>query len=353
MLKGAGGQDAAVARYRRSSRDALDATLSAARMEASYEGAMTIFTGAFLVLVTLVAGRLAAEGRISIGELIAAVGLTQFLIGPLQRLTIVGAELARTRASAHRVSAVLSAPPAVVDGTQAAAVPPRGRVRCNGVGFDTLRRLTLDVPAGSFVAVLTADPSEARALLACLARDVDPEAGTIELDGIAIETLALERLRREMLVAPHDAELFGATLAENLVARSDSDVPLAAILTAAAADEVVATMPDGLDSAMTEQGRSLSGGQRQRIALARALLAMPTVLVLQDPTTAVDAATEARIAVGLRAARAGRTTIVLTSSPALLAASDRVILIEDGGVSATGTHAELLGRDDYRETVLA
>ncbi|MGH2943124.1 MAG: ABC transporter transmembrane domain-containing protein, partial [Solirubrobacteraceae bacterium] len=119
VLKGAGGQDAAVARYRRTSRDALDATLSAARMEAAYDGAMTIFTGAFLVLVTLVAGRLAAEGRISVGELIAAVGLTQFLVGPLQRLAFVGAELARSRASAERVAAVLSAPPAVRDGTQA------------------------------------------------------------------------------------------------------------------------------------------------------------------------------------------------------------------------------------------
>ncbi len=353
VLKGAGGHDAAVARYRRSSRDALDATLSAARMEAAYDGAMTIFTGAFLVLVTLVAGRLAADGRISIGELIAAVGLTQFLVGPLQRLTQVGAELARSRASAHRVAALLSAPPAVLDAAPAAQPPPRGRLRLSGVASGALRDLTIDVPAGSSVAILAADPHEARALLACLARDVDPDAGTIELDGIAFDALPLERLRRAVLVAPHDAELFGGTLAENLVPRADGEAPLDAVLAASAADEVVATLPDGLDSAMTERGQSLSGGQRQRIALARALLAMPTVLVLQDPTTAVDAATEARIAAGLRSARAGRTTIVLTSSPALLAASDRVIVIEDGGVAATGTHAELLDRDAYREAVLA
>ena len=161
--------------------------------------------------------------------------------------------------------------------------------------------MTLDVASGSFVAVVVADHNEAQALLTCLARDVDPDAGTIELDGVALDALPLERLRRELLVAPHDAELFGGTLAENLVPRPDGEVPLDAILAAAAADEVVATLPDGLDSAMTERGRSLSGGQRQRVALARALPAMPRVLVLQDPTTAVDAATEARIADGIRA----------------------------------------------------
>ncbi len=353
VLKGVGGQQAAVARYLRSSRDALEATLKAARMEASYDGAMTVFTGAFLVLVALVAGRLAAAGDISIGELIAAVGLTQFLVGPLQRLTYVGAEFARSRASADRVAAVLSTPPAVVDGTHAADAPTRGELRLRGVTLDeALRGLTLDVASGSFVAVVVADHKEAQALLTCLARDVDPDAGTIELDGIALDALPLERLRRAVLVAPHDAELFGGTLAENLVPRPNGELPLDAILAAAAADEVVATLPDGLDSAMTERGQSLSGGQRQRIALARALLAMPSVLVLQDPTTAVDAATEARIAAGLRVARAGRTTIVLTSSPALLAVSDRVFLIENGVLSATGTHVELLHRDAYREAVL-
>ena len=353
VLKGVGGQQAAVARYRRSSRDALEATLKAARMEASYDGAMTVFTGAFLVLVALVAGRLAAEGRISIGELIAAVGLTQFLIGPLQRLTYVGAEFARCRASADRVAAVLSTPPAVVGGTHAGSAPARGELRLRGVVLDgALRGLTLDVASGAFVAVVVADHNDAQALLTCLARDADPDAGTIVLDGVALDALPLEQLRRAVLVAPHDAELFGGTLAENLAARPDGEAPLDAILAAVAADEVVATLPDGLDSAMTERGQSLSGGQRQRIALARALLAMPRVLVLQDPTTAVDAATEARIAAGLRVARAGRTTIVLTSSPALLAVSDRVFVIEDGVVSATGTHAELLRRDAYREAVL-
>jgi putative ABC transport system ATP-binding protein len=353
VLRGVGAQEAAAERYRRSSRDALEATLRAARMEAAFDGAMKVFTGAFLVLVALVAGRLAAAGRISIGELIAAVGLTQFLVGPLEMLTWVGAEFARARASAARVAAVLSRPAAVVDGTRAPA-SSRGELRLRNISHEALRDLTLDVRPGEFVTILAGDPDDARALLACLARDADPDAGTLELDGAPYDALELVQLRRSVLVAPHDAELFGTTLAETVAAPASSATALAAALAATTADELVATLPDGLDSSMTEGGRSLSGGQRQRIALARAVLAEPAVLVLHDPTTAVDAATEARIASGLRRVREGRTTIVLTSSPALLAISDRVIVIQRGAVAATGSHSELLCRiDGYREAVLA
>jgi putative ABC transport system ATP-binding protein len=113
-------------------------------------------------------------------------------------------------------------------------------------------------------------------------------------------------------------------------------------LVAAAADEVALALPHGTGTVLTERGRSLSGGQRQRVALARALACDPPVLVLHDPTTAVDPVTEARIAAGIRAARRGRTTLVVATSPALLAVADRVVLLEDGAVTAEGTHAGLV-----------
>jgi len=123
---------------------------------------------------------------------------------------------------------------------------------------------------------------------------------------------------------------------------------------AADADEVAATLPDGLDTVLGDGARTLSGGQRQRIALARALAADPPVLVVHDPTTAVDTVTEARIAIGLREMRSGRTTVLVTTSPALLAVTDRVIVLHEGKVSAEGTHAGLVASDvTYRETVLA
>ena len=160
-----------------------------------------------------------------------------------------------------------------------------------------------------------------------------------------------------MRVSAHEAELFDGSLGDNVRAAAPQDAAaerVDAALAAADVADVAAALPGGLDGALGERGRSLSGGQRQRVALARALAADAAVLVLHDPTTAVDAVTEARIAARLRGLRAGRTTIVVTSSPALLAAADRVVLVAAGRASAIGRHADLL-RDDpaYRAAVLA
>ena len=157
-----------------------------------------------------------------------------------------------------------------------------------------------------------------------------------------------------MLVGDHDAALFDGTVADNIAA-GRADLPdLAAVAAVAAADEVITALPDGAASPVGERGRWLSGGQRQRVALARAVAADPEVLVLHDPTTAVDAATEHRIAARLRSARAGRSTVLVTTSPALLAACDRVVVIRDGAAAAGGTHAELAATDDgYRAAVLS
>jgi len=353
VLKGIGAQTAAIERYRASSRESLTATLRAARGEAAYDAVTIVLTGAFLVLVALVAGRLAASGDITIGELIAAVGLTQFLIGPLGRVSYVGGELARARASAERVAAVLAAPAAVSGAsTRALPSPARGELRLSAVARGPLRDVSADLAAGAFVGIV-AESETAAALLECLGRAADPESGAITLDGVALTDLDPEQLHRAVLVAPHDADLFEGTLAENVAAAASGTEAIGDALVAAAADEVAASLPDGLETHLAERGSSLSGGQRQRVALARALAAQPAVLVLHDPTTAVDAATEARIADGLRAIRRGRTTVVLTSSPALLAACDHVIVIADGRVADRGRHDALLRRNAaYRAAVL-
>jgi len=248
---------------------------------------------------------------------------------------------------------VLGSPPAVSGGTRAPTSPARGELRLHGVTHDALRGLTAELPAGAFVGVLAADPESAHALLQCLARDADPASGEIQLDGMALTELDPVQLHRAVLVAPHDADLFEQTLAENVAAAASERGDLDRALAAAVADEVAAALPDGLQTRLAERGSSLSGGQRQRVALARALAADPIVLVLHDPTTAVDAATEAKIATGLREIRRGRSTLVLTSSPALLAACDRVIVIEDGTVADSGGHGELLRRNAaYRAAVL-
>lgn len=229
----------------------------------------------------------------------------------------------------------------------------RGAVRLRDVSYgDTLRGLNLEVAPGELVGIVTTDPAAATALLRLLGRAADPESGTVELDGVALAGLDPAEVRRAVLVAEHDADLFEGTLLENVTAATTGGQAGTA-MAAAAVDEVASNLPHGTATALTERGRSLSGGQRQRVALARALAAGAPVLVLHDPTTAVDTVTEARIAARVRAARGGRTTIVVATSPALLAAADRVALVDGGAVVAEGVHADLVHEHPaYRATIL-
>lgn len=354
VLKGIGAERAAVRRYERTSRDALHATLRAARAQGWNEGATLAANGLFLALIALVGGRLAAAGSISVGELVSAVGLAQFLLGPLSVLGRMSGSYAQARPSADRIAEILAAPPSVPDGTGEPTEPVRGELRLRGVRHGPLRGLDLDVPAGQLLGIAATDPGAVSALLACLNREADPEDGSIELDGRPLAGLDPARLRGAILVAAHDAALFAGTLAENVAASAAAGTDLAPVLGASRADEVAETLAEGLDTPVSEQGRSLSGGQRQRVALARALAAEAPVLVLHDPTTALDTVTEAHVAGALREFRAGRTTLVATTSPALLAACDRVVTLGGDGVTAAGSHAELLrDRADYRELVLA
>ncbi|MFD9959501.1 ABC transporter ATP-binding protein [Amycolatopsis sp. NPDC058986] len=351
VLKGIGAEPAAIERYRRTSRSSLLATLRAARAQAWHNGALLALTGIFIAVVALVGGKLALDGHISVGDLVAAVGLAQYLITPFSVFAEVNSDLAQGRASAGRIAAVLSAPHAVDGGSAALPSPATGHVRLSAVSHGELREIDLEARPGELLGVVAADPGDATALLDCLSRTADPASGSVLVDAAPLSTVDPERLREVVLVAAHDADLFAGTLAENVRA---GGVRTAEAMTAAAADEVASALPSGVATAVSERGRSLSGGQRQRVALARALAADAPVLVLHDPTTAVDTVTEARIAEGLTRLRRGRTTILVATSPALLAATDRVVLLDGGRVTGEGTHTGLVAeRADYRAVVLS
>jgi len=354
VLKGIGGESTALARYRTTSRDSLQATLKAARAQAFQSGMVLTLTGCLIAAVALVGGRLAAQGDISLGQLVSAVGLALFLLGPLEVLAWVNAELAQGRASATRIAEVLAAPHSVTPGTATLAEPVRGAVRLTGVSLGGLRGLDLDIAPGELLGVVATDPAHATDLLRCLARQSDPESGTVELDGVPLRDLDPAELRTALLVAEHDADLFEGTVRSNVTAAAPDVADPEPAMTAAGVAQVAQTLPDGEDTAVSEQGRSLSGGQRQRVALARALAAERPVLVVHDPTTAVDAVTEAGIATGVREIRKGRTTVLVTTSPALLSVTDRVVLLEDGRVTDTAPHADLIHRHEtYRAAVLS
>ncbi|MFD8639478.1 ABC transporter ATP-binding protein [Streptomyces zaomyceticus] len=355
VLKGMGAESAAVARYRTTSQDSLAAALRAARSRAGHEGAVLALTGVFIAVIGVVGAYLAMDGSISVGDLVAAVGLAQFLLGPFQLLGYVNAELAQGRASAKRIAEVLASPEAVGSGHDAPADGAAGHVALRGVTLGALRGVDLELPAGSLTGIVARDAAAANDLLVCLAREADPSEGAVELDGTPLTALDPDALRRVVLVAHHDADLFESTLLDNVRAgAADDATAVERALKASAADDVARLLPDGGDTLLAERGRSLSGGQRQRVALARALAADRPVLVLHDPTTAVDTVTESHIAARLRDVRRDRTTVLVTTSPALLAVTDRVIVLEDGAVRATGRHTELLAADaTYRSAVLA
>ncbi|MDX3852781.1 ABC transporter ATP-binding protein [Streptomyces sp. AK02-01A] len=354
VLKGIGAESAAVARYRRTSRDSLTATLRAARAEAGQNGMVLALTGAFIAVVALVGGRLAARGDISLGELVSAVGLALFLLGPLSEFSWVNSEFAQGRASAARIADVLAAPPGVSPGTGGLPRPVAGRIRLRGVSYGTLREVDLDASPGEVIGVVAIDPADATALLRCLGRQSDPLGGSVELDGVSLATLDPADVRTAILVAEHDAHLFEGSLIGNVSAAASDSAGIGPAMAASGADEVARTLPLGGDTKVTARGGSLSGGQRQRVALARALAADPAVLVVHDPATAVDAVTEATIAAGIRDVRRNRTTIMVTTSPALLAVTDRVVLVEGGRVADTAVHADLVRRHaDYRAAVLS
>ncbi|MGW2624498.1 ABC transporter ATP-binding protein [Micromonospora taraxaci] len=358
VLRGIGAQDHAARRYAGASRHALDVTLRAATTKGLHLGLTTMVNGLFLATVAGVAGWLALQGRLTIGELVAVVGLAQFIAEPVQTLGYCVQLFAMARASAARVARVLGAAPVLAPGDAGPPTPSPSRLALDAVSHAGLDTVSLHVHAGEILGVLAYDPSEAEALVALLAGRVHHAdyRGTLYVDGVPVEDLHIDAARTVVLVEPHDVALFEGTLRANLSADGHvDDSVLRAAVRAAAAEDVLTAHPDGFDRRLTERGANLSGGQRQRIGLARALVADPPVLVLHNPTTAVDAVTEALLAEGLASVRAAdtRATVLITTSPSLLHVTHRVAVIDKGRVVAEGPHDRLLASDTrYREEVL-
>ncbi|MFQ6144025.1 ABC transporter transmembrane domain-containing protein [Streptomyces seoulensis] len=295
----------------------------------------------FLAVVTWLAARSAARGELTVGELVSVYGWTAVLVGPVAFLVEMGYDLSRGVVAARRVVRLLRVEPEADPGVLDAPAEP-----CVLHDPDSGVR----VPPGRLTALVCARPAEAAAVVDRLGR-YEPSAVT--WGGRRLSEIRLREVRERILVADHEADLFAGALRELLSGRAERPAAdLARALRAAVAEDVVRGLPDGLDSPVAAQGRSLSGGQRQRVRLARALLADPEVLLAVEPTSALDAHTEAAVAGRLRAARAGRTTLVTTTSPLVLDHADLVLHLVDGKVAASGRHRELLANEPaYRNLV--
>jgi ABC-type multidrug transport system fused ATPase/permease subunit len=332
VLRGIGGEAVFHDRYVRESQEVRKAGVQVGRLQSMLDALQIFLPGVFVVLVVWLGARFAVQGRISAGELVAFYGYAAFLMIPLRTATEFANKWIRAFVAARRVVKVLGLSPELVDPDTAYDEPP--------VGSELVDvHSGLRVPHGQLTAIVADPPDESAALADRLGRFEDGEVrwGDVPLSG-------LERsvVRRRIVVSDTGSTLFSGVLHDQLDIRGLGIIAVADAIRTASADDVLEALPDGLDTSVTERGRSFSGGQRQRLVLARALAADPEILILVEPTSAVDAHTEARVAKRLRDHRAGRTTVVTTSSPLLLDGVDNVAFLQDGKVTAFGSHRQLL-----------
>jgi ABC-type multidrug transport system fused ATPase/permease subunit len=347
VLRGIGGEQVFHERYKRESQTTRQAGVAVARLQSLLDALQVFLPGLFVVIVVWVGARYAAQGSITPGELVAFYGYSAFLMIPLRTATEYANKVIRARVAAGRVCHVLRLEADLVDPPHPADPPAPGSDLVD-------LRTGLRARAGLLTAVVSDQPEETVALADRLGLHAPPVEGEVDddvrLGGVPLTALRRDDVRRLVVVSDTASMLFSGRLGDGLDVSGSGDVARA--LATTSSGDILDALPDGLDAHVAEKGRSFSGGQRQRLVLARVLTRDPEVLVLVEPTSAVDAHTEARIAARLREHRAGRTTVVMSSSPLMLGAVDEVAFLQGGRVVATGTHSDLLASSPaYRAVV--
>ncbi|MFI0777550.1 ABC transporter transmembrane domain-containing protein [Streptomyces sp. NPDC021212] len=376
VLRGIGGEDLFLSRYRRASQEVRTAAVRSARMWSLIAAVQVALPGMLLIGVVWYGAVLAGNGRITVGELVTVYSAVTFLLFPLRHFEEIAMAYSFSRPSARRAARVLALRRPSAEIADARAAGP-GTGPASGPGeklpagdlYDPATGML--APSGQLTAVVCGDPDVAGRMADRLGghpTEDGAESGdgggapSALLGGVALDEVPLAAARAAVLVQDKDPVLLSGTLTELLDVPRSGAVPARKALEAAQCGDVLEALGlasvadsgdrDPMGALITERGRSLSGGQRQRLALARSLVTDPEVLVLDEPTSAVDSHTEARIGEALKRLRTGRTTVMFTSSPLLLDQADRVVFVHDGVAAGVGSHRELLSTDPaYRAVV--
>ena len=342
-----------LARFRHSVARVFDQNVYSTRLRAFYSPMLGFIPSLGLAVVLLIGGREVIAGDLTIGEFTAFYTYLVMLVGPMRMLGMSLGMAQRAIASGNRLFEVLDREPQVTSPPDAPPLPPGdGQVEFRGVTLrydgsqPSLEGIDLAVPAGRTVALVGPTGSGKTSLVALIARLYDPSEGAVLVDGADLRSVDVHSLRRSVAFVADDSFLFSATVADNIgYARPDAtraQIELAA--RRAQAHDFIMRLPDGYDTLVGERGLTLSGGQRQRIAIARALVADPRVLILDDATSSVDARTEEAIKRGLREAMEGRTTFVVAHRLSTISLADEIVVMEAGQIVDRGTHDELISR---------
>jgi ATP-binding cassette, subfamily B, bacterial len=363
VVKGLGAGDALASRFRGRSDEIVRRALAVARLDAAFNPILEMLPLLGMVAVLWLGGRRVISGDLSLGSFVAFNAYVVMLVWPLRVLGQRVSTLQKALAASARITEVLEAEPRLREPRHPEELerPVRGDVRLERVRFGhegdrpVLDGLDLHLRPGESVALVGATGSGKSTVAGLLARLYDPDGGRVLLDDHDLRTLRLADVRRAVALVFEETFLFSESVRENIrFGRPDADddnVARAAVLAGAA--DFVEALPDGYETVLGERGFSLSGGQRQRIAIARAIVADPAVLVLDDATSAVDATKEHEIRAALTEVMRSRTTLVIAHRPATIALADRVAVLDSGRIVDEGRHAELLRRSPSYRALLA
>ncbi len=368
VVKGFGSEPIQAAKLGIEADDVHDAALRSSAIRARYLPGIELLPSIGLIIVLGYGGHLVLDGRMTVGELVSFNLYVIMLIQPLRMLGMIVANGQRASAAGSRIAEVLDTAPAIVDPTKPIPLPERGalgRIELVDVDFDyhadaggagVLRGLSLTIEPGESVALVGPTGSGKSTVARLLPRFYDVDGGSVRLDGVDVSSVRRDELRRAVSIVFEETFLFSSSIRDN-IAFADPDADHASVVraaTLAGADEFIRELPAGYDTEIGERGFSLSGGQRQRLSIARAILADPRVLVLDDATSAVDPTKEHEIRDALGEVMDRRTTIVIAHRPATIALADRVVLLDEGRIIAEGTHTDLLATNArYREVLAA
>jgi len=369
VLKALGRRGEAAGQHGAQASEVYATQVSKARMRGTFWAGLDLIPNVVIGIIVVLGAIAVAHHSLTLGGLVAFITLTLQLVWPIEAMGYILASGQEAGTAAQRVYEILDTEPAITSspaappgpaatsGPATAPAPPARRVparlrfdrvefRYQGTGRTVLRGLSLDLEPGQTLALTGTTGSGKTTLLHLVPRLADPVSGSVRIDGTDVRDLPLPVLRSLVGCAFEDPTLFSVSVRENVTfgAPGSCDAEIGQALAIAHAG-FVAGLPWGLDTRIGEQGMTLSGGQRQRLALARAILARPPVLILDDPLSALDVRTEEKVTQALRDVLAGTTALVVAHRPSTVLLADRVALLADGIIAAQGTHAELLASD--------